>query len=308
MKQYKLVILSFFLLLSSCSESLDLLEEEEYLGDPIEFAIIGDYGENGEENLKVSQMINSWDPDFIITLGDNNYNYGEAKTIRENIIQFYENYIYNPDSPDSLRCFGYANNIKQNLFWPSPGNHDYDNPLGLNPYLDFFTLPNNEEFYSFKIGPVEFFSLNSNIMQNENCCNGLQSSWLKEKLSMSTSVFKIVYFHHAPFTTSKHGNISYTQWPFHEWGIDAVLAGHNHVYERIKLKNQEKPIYLVNGLGGRRFIDPCNVNQLNENNFDFKCLNEMNGAIKATATGKELVFEFFYVDDYQNSVDKITLE
>jgi hypothetical protein len=37
------------------------------------------------------------------------------------------------------------------------------------------------------------------------------------------------------------------QWPFAEWGADAVLSGHDHSYERIM---RDGIVYFVNGLGG----------------------------------------------------------
>ncbi len=51
----------------------------------VKFAVIGDYGKAGSPELAVSNLVKSWNPDFIITLGDNNYEYGEAATIDTNI-------------------------------------------------------------------------------------------------------------------------------------------------------------------------------------------------------------------------------
>ena len=45
--------------------------------DSITFAVIGDFGDAGEPAFKVSEMVKSWNPAFIITLGDNNYAKGE---------------------------------------------------------------------------------------------------------------------------------------------------------------------------------------------------------------------------------------
>src|SRR5712691_755574 len=63
----------------------------------IQFAVIGDYGgdaeEEGDAEKSVAQMVKSWDPDFIITLGDNNYPNGKAKTIVQNIGKYYCDYI-----------------------------------------------------------------------------------------------------------------------------------------------------------------------------------------------------------------------
>ena len=45
-----------------------------------------------------------------------------------------------------------------------------------------------------------------------------------------------------------HGSQPVAQWPYEQWGASAVIAGHDHTYERI-IRN-EFP-YFVNGLGGR---------------------------------------------------------
>ena len=38
------------------------------------------------------------------------------------------------------------------------------------------------------------------------------------------------------------------QWPYARWGADAVIAGHDHLYERL---HRDGISYIVNGLGGR---------------------------------------------------------
>ena len=39
------------------------------------------------------------------------------------------------------------------------------------------------------------------------------------------------------------------QWPFKDWGADAVLTGHDHIYERLLVNGIP---YFVNGIGGAR--------------------------------------------------------
>ena len=63
-------------------------------------------------------MVSRWDPDFIITTGDNNYPVGSADTIDANIGRYYERFIGNYRG-----AFGPGNHV--NRFWPSPGNHDW---------------------------------------------------------------------------------------------------------------------------------------------------------------------------------------
>src|ERR1700716_3068371 len=59
----------------------------------VRFAVIGDYGVDGLAENSVATLVQSWTPDFIITVGDNNYGCGGADTIDRNIGQFYHFYI-----------------------------------------------------------------------------------------------------------------------------------------------------------------------------------------------------------------------
>src|SRR6266849_9618015 len=58
------------------------------------FAVIGDFGSDGENELDVSNLIRSWNPDFITTVGDNNYPNGDASTIDANIGKYFHDFIF----------------------------------------------------------------------------------------------------------------------------------------------------------------------------------------------------------------------
>src|SRR6476469_8393606 len=60
----------------------------------VHFAIVGDYGTWSASELAVANMIHGWNPDFIITTGDNNYADGAASTIDINIGQYYHDFIF----------------------------------------------------------------------------------------------------------------------------------------------------------------------------------------------------------------------
>jgi tartrate-resistant acid phosphatase type 5 len=113
------------------------------------FAFIGDFGWDGQNELAVANLVKSWNPEFIITVGDDYYDNGAASTIDKNIGKYYHDYIkpylgtYGSGSPDI------------NRFWPVPGNHDW-RATNLQLYLDYFTLPNNERYYDFVVGDVHF--------------------------------------------------------------------------------------------------------------------------------------------------------
>ncbi len=275
--------------------------------DNIVFAIIGDYGESGDPARQVSELVKSWSPDFIITTGDNNYDNGELSSIRDNISQYYCDFIYNPDAPESFRCTGTATTTQQNRFFPTLGNHDSQNINNNIPYLNFFTLPGKEVYYDFRWGPLHCFAINSGKNGNASCCSSEQAIWLQEQLVNSTAPFKLVYFHHAPFSTALHGNHTNMQWPFADWGADLVVAGHNHVYERITDYAHPGIHYLVNGVGGRRGLHACQSNPIDSNRFEVTCLDFQFGAIRGIADHTQLKLEFFSISDPERVLDVLHL-
>src|SRR5574341_68787 len=108
------------------------------------FAVIGDYGSGNRNAGQVADLVNSWQPAFIITTGDNNYPSGSPKTIDAAIGQFYHAYI-SPYKGD------FGDGADQNRFFPTLGNHDWmTNEAG--PYLKYFTLPGNERYYDYTWG------------------------------------------------------------------------------------------------------------------------------------------------------------
>ncbi|HKO62497.1 MAG TPA: fibronectin type III domain-containing protein [Pyrinomonadaceae bacterium] len=207
----------------------------------VTFAAIGDFGSNDANEQDVALLIKSWNPDFIITLGDNNYPDGEASTIDGAIGKYFHEYIYPYRG-------SYGAGSTTNRFWPSIGNRDWDNQNGakLQPYLDYFTLPNNERYYDIVRGPVHLFAIDSDADEPDGITStSVQAQWLRNKLAASTAPWKIVYLHHPPY--SSRTSWSNLQWPFAAWGADAVLSGHAHVYERVM---KDGIPFITNGLGG----------------------------------------------------------
>lgn len=208
----------------------------------VHFAVIGDYGEAGQAEADVAALIHSWQVDFILTLGDNNYNNGTASTIDANIGQYYHAYI--APYQDS-----YGPGAGENRFFPALGNHDW-NTGSIQPYLDYFTLPGNERYYTVIQGPVQIFVLDSDPHEPDGrSATSIQAQWLQNELAASTATWKLVTMHHPPYSSSTvHGSDETMQWPFMGWGATAVLAGHDHTYERLQVHGIP---YFVNGLGGR---------------------------------------------------------
>ncbi|WP_426061409.1 metallophosphoesterase [Hymenobacter sp. B1770] len=205
------------------------------------FAAIGDYGHASSSEQLVAELVKGWKPDFVITLGDNNYEQGAASTIDVNIGQYYHEFI-------GAYRGRYGSGAATNRFFPSLGNHDTYSHHG-QPYLDYFSLPGNERYYDYVRGDVHFFVLNSDPSERDGTSStSRQAQWLKAQMAASQSRWKIVYFHHPPYSSGSHGSSLGMRWPFREWGASLVLAGHDHHYERLVVDGLP---YFVNGLGGR---------------------------------------------------------
>jgi hypothetical protein len=249
------------------------------VSDTIRFVVTGDFGGATPAEGDVAAMIASWAPDLVITVGDNNYPDGAASTIDANIGQFYHSFIY-------PYAGGYGAGADQNRFFPSLGNHDW-NTAGAAPYLAYFTLPGNERYYDFVRGSVHFFAVDSDPHEPDGTSpTSTQGLWLKNALAAATERWKIVYFHHSPFTSgTENGPSSWMQWPFEQWGASLVLSGHEHLYERFLFDGFP---YIVNGLGGEEFYQfglsqPGSVARFTG---DF-------GAMLATASSTSLELQFF---------------
>jgi hypothetical protein len=176
-------------------------------------------------------------------VGDNNYPKGAASTIDGNIGQFYSDYIY-PYQGD------YGEGAVENRFWPALGNHDLETDGG-RPYFDYFELPGNERYYDFQQGSVHFFILNSDPSEPDGRYqNSIQAQWLQTQMSQSQALWKLVFMHHPPYSSSfTRRPDTELHWPFAEWGATAVLSGHDHYYERVEVDGIP---YFVNGAGGRK--------------------------------------------------------
>lgn len=242
------------------------------------FAAIGDYGYAGTPERQVSSRIKAWNPDFIITLGDNNYDLGDSITIDQNIGQYYHEYIY--------RYKGrYGPSASTNRFFPALGNHDYYTRNG-EPYRDYFTLPGNGRYYDFVRGDVHFFAVNSDPHEPDGTlANSVQARWLKARLAASTARWNVVYLHHAPYSSGVHGGSVNLRWPFKEWGASLVLAGHDHHYERLIVDGLP---YIVNGLGGRSIYGVSTQRSPNSKVI----FNSDYGALFLTATADSLALQF----------------
>mgnify|MGYP001812601544 FL=1 len=306
-----LVICLIMLLAWSAISPADLLfgNVSDHEVDAIRFAVIGDFGSGNEDEQAVANLVDSWDVDFVITTGDNFYL--SARRLTDNARNQYDNavgryycpYLKDVGLPDrgQINCPPEKQSPTTNRFFPTIGNHDRRDTAspGVTDYLNYFTLPGtgfenssaNERYYDFVQGPAHFFALDSDTARRDKQDLAAQKSWLQAALQKSTARWKIVYFHHAAYSSSKHGPDQVMQWPFQEWGADVVFQGHDHVYERIM---GDDLVYFVSGNGGRRLYEFESPVEGSVSRFDRGF-----GAVLVKADASTIAFEAWAVQAMQ---------
>ena len=146
----------------------------------------------------------------------------------------------------------YPTILRKSVLWSTIGNHDTaqsSNPPSSLPYFAMFTLPMNaeaggmasgsERYYSFDYGNIHFICLDS--MTSDRSSTGPMATWLRADLASATRPWTIAFWHHPPYSKGSHNsdtesNLVQMRETFlpilEEAGVDLVLAGHSHSYER----------------------------------------------------------------------------
>jgi len=219
--------------------------------------VFGDCGNNSvnQRNVKNSFLkyldsnyLNAW-----ILLGDNAYSSGTDGEFQSKFFNIYK---------DDL--------LKKYPLYPSPGNHDYNDKdfpgaakkaqeTHQTAYYQNFSMPvngeaggypsHNQAFYSFDIGNVHFLSLDSYGKESNQYrlydTLGPQVEWIKKDLEQNKNKgWVIAYWHHPPYTMGSHNSDEENELVqirtnfiriLERYGVDLVLCGHSHVYERSRL-------------------------------------------------------------------------
>ena len=200
--------------------------------------VIGDSG-TADNNARAVRdaflnFTESRHPDLWIMLGDNAYDDGTDNEYRKAVFNTY---------PQVL---------PRTVLWPTLGNHDgytADSTTESGPYYDIFSLPRNgeaggvasgtEAYYSFDYGNMHFICLDS--YGTDHSPDGAMMTWLEADLAANDKEWVIAFWHHPPY--SKGSADSDEQWRsinlrqnavpiLEQYGVDLVLTGHSHSYER----------------------------------------------------------------------------
>lgn len=216
-----------------------------FAADPLTFAVMGDTGTGQEPQLKIArQMMKQREKtpyDFVIMLGDNIYPDGDPALLKPRFEEPYRELL--------------GAGVK---FYAVLGNHDVKKGREAQQRYDKFNM-GGEPYYSFRKGEglldkitggglIEFFALDSNRMTPQ------QVGWLDGKLRASEARWKVIFMHHPLYSSAdKHGSSQKLRALLEPVlvrnKVDAVFAGHDHVYERTK--PQQGITYFVSGAGGQ---------------------------------------------------------
>ena len=156
-------------------------------------------------------------------------------------------------SAEFTNCYGPTWGRHKNRTRPSPGNHDY-HTSGASGYFNYFGSLAGEPskgYYSYNLGAWHIIALNSEISQG---VGSAQEKWLRTDLAANPSTCTLAYWHKPRFSSGQHGNISASQalWQaLYDYGVDVVLNGHDHTYERFAPQN---PSGQADAKGIREFV------------------------------------------------------
>ena len=206
---------------------------------PITAWVLGDCGTANSNQRAVRDAyynyIGSNHTDMVLFLGDNAYNSG---TDNEYQYAVFENM--------------YEDKLKNTVAWSCLGNHDgysTNSASQTGPYYDIFSFPTaaesggtasgTEAYYSFDYGNIHFISLES--YQTDRSVGGTMYNWCLNDIQNTTAEWIVAFWHHPAYTKGSHDSDSETQLvqmrqnflPMLESnGVDLVLSGHSHSYER----------------------------------------------------------------------------
>ena len=212
---------------------------------PTRVWVLGDAGTKNAVQTAVRDVYTKFTAkrgtDLVLLLGDNAYPDGTDTDYQKAIFEmYYETFRSTP-------------------VWTTLGNHDGKSSNSITQsgvYYDIFTLPTRaqaggvasgtEAYYSFDYANVHFVCLDSH--DSDRAPDGAMAVWLKADLAATTRDWIVAFFHHPSYTKGTHDSDSDKDstgrmrdmrqniLPILEaGGVDLVLTGHSHVYERTHL-------------------------------------------------------------------------
>ena len=135
---------------------------------------------------------------------------------------------------------------------PVVGNHEYRTP-NAQGYFDYFNGvgvddgpagPRDRGYYSYDLGPWHVVALNSECSdtapaglpyRNDCAAGSPQERWLRADLAAHPARCTLAYWHHPLFSSgieASNDNVRALFQALYDGGVDVLLTGHDHGYER----------------------------------------------------------------------------
>lgn len=247
----------------------------------IKIAAYGDSRSDPAMHLKIAKLIAAEHPDLVLHSGD--------LVADGRKFDLWKPQFFDPIKP-------YAAEVP---ILPVLGNHERNSVY----YYNFYSLNNNEAWWSTDYGPVHIIGLDSNQPGGPGTD---QYKWLLQDLEKSKNAgWKIVMFHHPLFsahpTRPVHEMRSVWHPLFRKYGVKLVINGHDHYYNRTypigDAKNQV--VYIVTAGGGAPLYPVVDkeYDAFTESIHNFVILDISGEKISGTA-----------IDDNGNVIDTFTID
>ena len=193
------------------------------------FAVVGDFGSGTADETAVTSLIESWHPDFVLTVGDNAYPSGSKELLDRDIFQ------------------PYAAVMRESAWFPALGNHDVKADDG-RPELEAFHSLGRERWYRFTWGNAAVVVLDSDT----SVAPGRPQLRFARRALARRSCFRFAAWHHPPWEPPHRphspGLRRHIVPLVEKDGVQVVFVGHLHAYARSRPRHGV--VYVAVGTGG----------------------------------------------------------
>lgn len=252
----------------------EIADPSKPTADKLVLAVIGDYGDcyrACEHEQAVADLVHSWYPDAILTVGDNSYRLGTVEEVEAD------------QKP-------YWSDIAAGRFYPIYGNHDYGNgcsPDSLKPSLDYFKIPASY-VAGFGNGLVDFVNpdVNCNMSSQTGSPPAIFDAY-KKTVDESSAKWVLTGGHQPIFSSGQAGNNLNRRWLLTP-GVDLLLQGHDHHAEHILTPEGYNEVITGNGGQGLTPLFPPVPGSLFRDNSDY-------GAVRLTVTPETLTVDYINI-------------
>jgi hypothetical protein len=203
---------------------------------PTRVWVLGDSGDPGEGQRRVRDAYYGYaagrKTDVWLMLGDNAYDTGTDSEFQAGLFDPYDSFL------------------RTHPLWPTRGNHDVIHGGADDDYYELFTMPEageagglpsgTEAWYSFDYGNVHFVCLDSE--GSDRSPGSAMMTWLEADVQATDRRWIVAFWHHPPYSKGSHDSdapgsrmeeMRVAAMPILEAaGVDLVLNGHSHSYER----------------------------------------------------------------------------